>query len=191
MLAQAHGCPSIRKAAPRWCSTRTPVTARHHHTTPATSPSPPAAERAQGTPSARDMTAARAGFASRQRTTSHHGGRNRPPPRRTRIIAGQRHPTNFPLRPPSDTAPRPPSHRGWLLRREVSCESTSVSGYARQGATGIAGSGRGVCQWGPHRTVPALRPAPGSGHFSELCLPRQLAHLPVSELPRPGAGGSG
>jgi len=32
-LTQAHGSPGYRRgAAPRWCSTRTPVTARHHGT---------------------------------------------------------------------------------------------------------------------------------------------------------------
>src|SRR5262245_41422239 len=40
MLAQAHGCPgSVREAAPRWYSTRTPVTARRNHMTPARRPS--------------------------------------------------------------------------------------------------------------------------------------------------------
>ena len=33
--------------------------------------------------------------------------------------------------------------------------------------------------------------APGSCHFRGLCLSWQLTHLPVSELPWPGAGGSG
>ena len=33
--------------------------------------------------------------------------------------------------------------------------------------------------------------APGGCHFREICLLRQLTHLPVSELPWPGAGGSG
>jgi hypothetical protein len=37
----------------------------------------------------------------------------------------------------------------------------------------------------------ALGGAPGSCHFRQLDLSWQLTHLPVSELPWPGAGGSG
>jgi len=34
--------------------------------------------------------------------------------------------------------------------------------------------------------LPARRLAPDNGHFRRLCRLRQLTHLPVSELPRPG-----